>query len=85
MDFSSALTHVKNGKRLNRVIWQNELVFIELRKKPYIVENELDRVITSREFIQIRKNDGSYEPWIPSHSDMLSNDWKIIELKAELH
>lgn len=80
MNFSEALIEIKNGQKLTRTIWGNEKMFVEMHKKPYIVENEIDRVMTSGEFLQIRRPNRLYEPWIPSHSDILGNDWKVCSI-----
>lgn len=80
MDFSEALKHIKAGKSLTRGGWVNK--GIALHNHPYQVHRKIltgeETLHTSHLFIQVYENEG-YAPWTPSATDLLSEDWAIIE------
>lgn len=71
-DFSQALLLIKNGNRVARTGWNGQGMFLELQtpdenskmKKPYIYMSPVD---------------GELVPWVASHSDLLSDDWYVVE------
>lgn len=67
MTFGDAVNLVKRGKIVSRTSWDNK--WIKLFYMPY--ENKTN-------FIFIGDNNGL--SWIPSHKDMLAEDWiQILE------
>jgi hypothetical protein len=77
MDFEKALQAIKQGLRVTRRGWNDKGMFIELRQKPYVVENDIDACKTSSQFIHIRTADGNYVPWVANQTDLLAEDWEI--------
>ncbi|HDR6289496.1 TPA: DUF2829 domain-containing protein [Bacillus cereus] len=89
MNFGSALELLKQGSQLAREGWNGKDMFV-VYQKGYpdgipcnkqtaeawgLNEGELFKV---RPYLQLRCADGTHAMWVPSISDILSNDW--IEL-----
>ena len=69
IDFSEALRALKAGKRIQRTSWKNYKAFIYLR------ENKFGRI-----FLVLHTMDKMPEKeWMPSLSDLLAEDWAVIE------
>lgn len=81
MDFGAALKALKEGKRVARKGWNGVGMWLELQKPDMFSYMTLPYI-----YIEYPKNpkhhaypDGSRCPWIASQTDMLSEDWFIIE------
>ena len=72
MNFSQALTELKNGKSLTRASWNGQGQFVKLQKPD---EDSKMR----RPYLYISPVDGELVPWIASQTDLLSDDWQIVE------
>jgi len=73
VDFGTALQEINNGNRVARAGWNGKGMFIELAG-PYLTE-----AINSRLFIHIKTAQGDYVPWVASQSDLLGQDWNVVE------
>lgn len=75
MNFSEALDGLKEGKELLRTGWNGVHLTVRL------VENILfsTKVLM---LIKITWSEGNssveYFPWVPSHNDILAEDWEFI-------
>ena len=88
MDFSKALTALKQGSKLTRTGWNGSGQFI-VSQKGYptgIAINKNTSEATGlpvrttcifRPYIMLRTADGSFVPWVATQSDILENDWEI--------
>ena len=86
-DFSAALGLLKGGDKVAREGWNGKDMFI------FLVEGSVFRVnrapllgiypegteITYHAHIDIRCVDGQIVPWLCSQTDMLAEDWRIVE------
>ena len=71
-NFGKAIEEMKAGKRVARAGWNGKGMFVTLQKpdehskmrKPYIYMSPVD---------------GELVPWVASQSDMLAEDWFIVE------
>lgn len=93
MDFSYALKYAKEGLRISREGWNGrgqyvcyqEACAITRRFKPNV--NPTSTIGRSDEsgsrcllpFLLIRTVDGSFVPWLASQTDLLAEDWVIVE------
>lgn len=77
MNFSKALEEVKRGNKACREGWNGKGIFIELRQRPYVIE-EGDRLWTSHSFIHMKTEDGYYVPWTAGQTDLLAEDWEVV-------
>ena len=79
--FGEALRHLKSGKRVARKGWNGKGIFIELQvpdehskmTHPYIYIDTTGLDTTNPDAPKDRV------PWLASQTDMLSNDWVIVE------
>lgn len=84
MDFGKALESLKEGKRVARKGWNGKGIFIELQRPdehskmthPYIYIDTLG--------LQTDNPDAPKDrvPWLASQTDMLAEDWEVIETPA---
>ena len=82
MDFSLALTLLKEGRKIARAGWNGKGIFIRLVATSTGViatKAEVDyihTVIINAHFV-IKGVDNQYNTWFPSVSDCLAEDWMI--------
>ena len=88
LSFSEALDAVKEGALVQRAGWNGQNMFIflvggsrfEVNRPPL---NEIFNEGTEIEYhghIDMKTAQGYVVPWVASHADLLSEDWRIIEL-----
>lgn len=80
MDFGQALTELKNGNRVKRKGWNGDGIFLALQvpdknskmTQPYIYIDTLG----------LKTNNPNAPkgivPWLASQTDMLAEDWEVI-------
>ncbi len=80
LTFSQALTHIKNGVKMQRVGWNGKGMYL-IYFSP--VANGLESLnINGIEekpllpFILMKTADNMYVPWLASQTDILANDWQ---------
>lgn len=86
MDFSSALSEVKQGKKVARSGWNGKAMFIflvpgstfEVNRPPLLGIYEEGTKIKYLPHIDMKTVDGSIVPWLASQTDMLAEDWGIV-------
>ncbi|EHQ41565.1 DUF2829 domain-containing protein [Myroides odoratus] len=90
MNFGKALEALKQGKKVSREGWNGQGMFAVLQKGypdgiPCnkqtaeawgLKEGDLFKV---RPYFQLRTAQGDHAMWVPSGSDILSEDWIIID------
>lgn len=72
MTFEGALSAVKSGKQAYRAGWNGKGRFIEIREPDMNSDCGLP-------YLRIMTVDGNYCPWLPSQTDILANDWAVLE------
>lgn len=78
MDFGQALDKLKCGQKIARSGWNGKDLWLELQVPdenskmtlPYIYINYPD---------DAKNTPGARVPWLASQTDILSNDWGIVE------
>ncbi len=83
MDFSIALTWIKEGKKVARRGWNGNGMFIFLvpgsvfnvNRPPLLGIYPEGTEIRYMSHIDMRTADGSIVPWLASQTDLLANDW----------
>lgn len=81
MDFGKAISLLKEGKKLQREGWNGKGIYIELQKPdeyskmtlPYIY------IVTNGLVSDNPKAPRGVVPWLASQTDMLAEDWKVVE------
>lgn len=72
MDFSEALYSLKHGFMVTRASWNGAGQWIKLQ-----VPDENSKM--KRPYIYISPVDGKLVPWIASQTDLLADDWVVVE------
>lgn len=77
MDFGSALTELKEGAKVARSGWNGKGMYI------HMVElddgAECDCGMENLPYLEIKTADNHLIPWVASQSDLLAEDWVIVE------
>jgi hypothetical protein len=69
MDFSTALIKLKKGYKVARKGWNGKGMYV-------FINTNIDDI---EPFLVIRTVNKTYNTWVPSISDLLSNDWGMVE------
>ena len=88
MDFSLALTNIKAGHRLARMGWNGKGMFIflvngsvfKVNREPLMSILGEGTEVKYQGHVDMKTADGSIVPWLCSQSDMLANDWAIVNI-----
>lgn len=86
MNFSEILVELKLGKKVKRSGWngKNMFIFLVNGSKFKVNREPLQSILgegTEVEYhahIDMMTAQGYVVPWVASHSDLLSNDWEIV-------
>ena len=71
--FEAALTHLKAGKKIARKTWFSNEGFLSFRAK------EKAGGLTTPAWIDRYLSDGDWDTWRMSVTDILAEDWFIVE------
>lgn len=88
MDFSDALQNVKSGFRMRRSGWNGKGMFIflvpgstfEVNREPLLSIMGMGTVVNYHSHVDMKTADGKIVPWLCSQTDMLANDWEIVNI-----
>ena len=92
MSFSQALEIIKAGGRVARSGWNGKNMFLFLvagsknltvNREPLLSILGEGATFDYHAHIDMRTADGTIVPWLCSQTDMLANDWVIVEAKAK--
>jgi len=72
MSFGRALEELKEGKRVSRVGWNGNGQWLGLQKPD-------GNSMMKKPYLYISPVDGMLCPWLASQSDMLSDDWVLVD------
>ncbi|TKK84711.1 DUF2829 domain-containing protein [Herbidospora galbida] len=90
MTFSEALQYLKDGEKLAREGWNGVNMFI-VHQNGYpdgiaINKNTAEAtglaegtVCVFRSYLMMRTADGSFVPWVVSQTDLLEEDWYVVD------
>lgn len=87
MNFSEALDLIKGGKRLARQNWNANGQFVFLvagstfyvNREPLLTHYPKGTKINYRGHIDLKAADDTIGVWQPSMSDVLADDWEMVE------
>ncbi len=88
MNFGQAIEAMKEGKKVSREGWNGKAMFVFLTKGRTIPNDkersfkhfEEQQEVVLRDHIDMKDAQGGYvSGWLASQTDMLSDDWGIIE------
>lgn len=87
MNFGQALEVLKSGGRVRRAGWNGKGMFLflvpgsvfKVNRAPLLGIYPEGTEITYRPHVDMRTADGSIVPWVASQTDILDDDWEIVE------
>lgn len=90
MDFGEAIKKAKQGKRISRKGWNGKGMFVVYQKgypegipcNKQTAETygyKEGSLFKCRPYLQMRCADGTHQMWLASQSDILEEDWHIID------
>lgn len=84
MNFGEAIKLLKEGKKLQREGWNGKGQYIELATNISYVNSNKEIINVNHEAIGNKAiafvgTSGIQLGWLASQSDMLANDWKVVE------
>jgi hypothetical protein len=87
LSFGMALEAMKAGKKVARAGWNGKGMFVflvagsqfKVNRPPLLGIYPEGTDITYGAHIDIKAVDGSIRPWVASQSDMLADDWAVVE------
>jgi hypothetical protein len=87
MDFSQALTEIKNGKKVARAGWNGKDMFLFLvpgstftvNRAPLLGIYPEGTQIDYHAHIDMKTAQGYVVPWLASQSDLLCDDWVLVD------
>lgn len=89
MNFSDALTLLKDGYRISREGWNGKGMFLYLvpegRYSPTtsaglaIAETQEDGLVPYGAYIAMKTAQNNVVPWLASQTDVLAEDWCILD------
>ena len=76
MEIGKAVEHLKNYKRVAREGWNGKDMYLTL-----VAGNDMAGVGTMpyHDFVAMMTVQGMMVPWLCSQTDLLANDWEIVE------
>jgi hypothetical protein len=85
-DFGAALQHLRQGKRVARTGWNGKGMFVflvpgstfQVNRAPLLGIYPEGTTINYRDHIDIRSANGEIVPWVASQTDVLAEDWVIV-------
>ena len=87
MNFGSALQALKNGQKVAREGWNGKGMFLflvpgsvfKVNRAPLLGIYPEGTEINYRPHIDMKTVDGEIVPWVASPTDLLADDWCIVE------
>lgn len=80
MNFGSAITELKTGKKVCRRGWNGKGIFIELQRPNEHSKMTHPYIFIDTMGLQTDNPDAPKDrvPWLASQTDMLAEDWEIV-------
>lgn len=72
MNFGAALEALKDGLRVAREGWNGKGMYIALQEP-----DEHSKM--GRPYLYMRPVDGELVPWVASQTDLLAEDWTVVQ------
>ena len=87
MDFGGAVAAIKAGRKVAREGWNGKNMFLflvpgstfQVNRAPLLGIYPEGTTINYRPHIDMRTANGEIVPWIASQSDVLENDWVVVD------
>lgn len=79
MNFEAMMTHLKNGERCARSVWNGKGMWIQIvpAGEWAVSSTVLPDPLTKPEWIGMCTATNDFIPWLASQADLLSDDWAL--------
>ena len=78
MDFGQAINELKQGKKVQRAGWNGKGLWLELQVPDAHSKMTLPYIYINYP-ADAQNTPGARVPWLASQTDMLADDWRIVE------
>jgi hypothetical protein len=86
-NFSQALNHIKEGDKVARSGWNGKGMFLflvqgstfKVNRPPLLGIYEEGTEVNYHAHIDMKTADGQVVPWLASQTDLLAEDWVILD------
>ncbi len=82
MNFGQALEKLKQNKRVCRSGWNGKKMWLRI-VIPGGDSKKLDMGMENLPYIEMKTADNKLVPWLASQTDVLAEDWQIVDSKEE--
>ena len=81
MNFGEALSELKKGNKAARAGWNGKGMYLFYSPSGVAAGREEGQPVLHplREFVVMKTAQGDFVPWLASQTDVLANDWTIVE------
>lgn len=81
MNFGKAIELLRQGKKVRRKGWNGKGIFIELQRPDAHSKMTHPYIFIDTTGLQTTNTDAPKDrvPWLASQTDMLSEDWEVVE------
>lgn len=87
MDFGAALNYLKGSYKVARSGWNGKGMFVflvhgstfQVNRAPLLGIYPAGTTIDYRPHIDMKTADGQIVPWVASQTDLLAEDWELVE------
>lgn len=87
MNFGEAVEAAKKGQKIARIGWNGKNMFVffvpgstfAVNRPPLLGIYPLGKMINYLSHLDMRTADGSIVPWLASQTDVLADDWQLVE------
>lgn len=84
MDFGQAIWNLKNGNKIAREGWNGKGMYVYMvpaasyPPSTEIARDEFGDMVPYEAYLAIKNVKGTINTWVPSVSDLLSEDWMVV-------
>ena len=79
MNFGEALEAVKSGNLISREGWNGKGMWLAYQKAAEATGVPEGTICKFLPYLMMKTVDGSFVPWLASQTDVLAEDWGIVE------
>lgn len=87
MNFSDALNEIKDGKKVSRSGWNGKGMFVflvpgsvfQVNRPPLLGIYPEGTTINYHAHVDMKTADGQVVPWLCSQTDLLADDWGVVD------
>lgn len=85
LSFGHAIRVMLDGKKVARAGWNGKEMFLyhvpanEYPSETVVAKTTFGKTVPYGAYIAMKTTQGNVVPWLASQTDMLANDWQLVE------